>query len=149
MSAVQSQLMAYKNSVNRVQALYVPDKFTTVASTASGNTDVWVSPNNFLLLGFTITVAGTLAVTGELTISLIDTVASGFPSGGPITVWEGSTFLPATAVGNAFFGQDYGGGYGYESGIGNTTLVIALSAALSTGHVYVNAWGTWDVIPSP
>jgi hypothetical protein len=147
----QTQLMALKNlgaSATRVQALYVPDQFVTIEATAAGDTNVFVAGNNFLLLGFTITVAGTLAAAGEQVIKLIDTAAGGDPAE-PVVIWEGSTFLTATAVGNAFFGQDYGGGYGYLSGITNTTMVVSLSEAMVTGRVCVNAWGTFDVFPSP
>jgi len=144
----QSQLMALKNigsTATRPQALYVPDQFATVRATALGSTTVWnPDTSNFLLLGFTITVAGTLAAPGEQIVELLDT-------GNEVTIAQFSTFLPATAVGNTFFGQDYGGGYGYlGADTGNpTTLSVNLSVAMATGHVCVNAWGSWGVLPTP
>ena len=142
MSEQQAQLFAWKQFIGRFTALFVPDQFASIEATAAGNTDVWVTPNNFLLLGFSITVAGTLAAAGEQIIKLVDTV-------GDVTIATFNTSLPAVPAGNAFFGQDFGGGYGYLSAPSSTTLAINLGTAMASGHVCVNAWGAFDVFPVP
>ena len=142
MALDQAQLMAWKNSQVRLQALFVPDEFASIQATAVGHTTVWTAPNNFLLLGFSITVAGTLAAAGEQIIELIDVT-------GAIIIATFNTYLPAAPTGNAFFGQDFGGGYGYLSAPSSAVLAVNLGTAMATGHVCVNAWGVFEVFPSP
>lgn len=145
MSQVQAQLMAFKQTATRWQPLYVPDRFASIEATAAGPTDIWVALDNFILMGFSISVCGTLAAAEELVIEIVDVEAT-------ITIAQFSCFLPATATGGANagpFGQDFGGGYGYQSSAISTTLAVNLSAALTSGHVCVNAWGVWAATPDP
>ena len=99
-----------------------------------------------MLLGFSISVAGTFAAAaGELIIQIFDVAADFF-------IAQFSTFLNATATGAGpavQFGQDYGGGYGYLSVSPSETLSVVLSGALDTGRVCVNAWGVFGVTPDP
>lgn len=111
------------------------DVFKTVVATAAGNTAVWTpgAGNYFRLMGFSITVAGTIAAAGVQTIQLLDgaTAIKNFVT--PL----GTT---ATAVSSAHFGEDMGQGY-RSSALANV-LEINLADAMLTGGVAINVWGT-------
>jgi hypothetical protein len=139
-----TQIAAYKNTVGRIQGLFVPDLFAALKVTASGTTAIWTTANNFLLMGLVVTVAGTLAAAGEQVIEILDVDNSNYVIG------VFNCFLPAaTPVGSNVFALVFPDGYGYLSPAGDAELGVNLSAAMSTGHVCVTAWGAANVFPTP
>jgi hypothetical protein len=119
---------------NRIRGANV---FKSISATASGSTDVWLVGGlvQIRVLGFTVSVAGTLAATDVLTIQLQD---------GGTTFWRGLATVSGTdPVGDTQMGADYGL-TGYKTSAAGNDITVNLSAAMATGAVAVNMWGTQD-----
>ena len=114
--------------------LFVATVFKNAAVTASGATTIWTpsAGKRFRLMGYTLSISGTLAATGTQAIELLD--------GATVIAQHGATVNSATPQGDTQIGVDYGNGY--LSVVVNNVLSINLSATMLTGAVYVNAWGT-------
>lgn len=115
--------------------LYLADQFGNAIATAAGNTGVLsVTIGKLLrLMGYTISVAGTLAAAGVQQIQLVDAASSAILATHFATV-------DTTATGDTQIGADLGNGIlltGY-------LLYVNLGTAMATGGVAVNAWGTVD-----
>lgn len=110
----------------------VANMYESISATADGSTLI-LSPgagNAFRLMGYTISVAGTLAAAGILTIQLAH---------GATPFQEYGVALSTTAS-SVQLGADLG--QGYLSPVAADDLNIILGSAMATGAVYVNAWGT-------
>lgn len=114
--------------------LLVAAVFKTAAVTAAGATTVWTptSGKRFRLMGYTLSVSGTVAATGTQVIELLDAAT--------IFAQHGATVQSVTPQGDTQIGLDYGNGY-LSSGV-NNVLTINLGTAMATGAVYANLWGT-------
>lgn len=110
--------------------------FKSVAATVAGNTTVWTpaAGKKFRLMGYTISVAGTLAATGVELIKLTDAAA------GTVIAQHNATVTITTPTGDTQIGADLG--QGFLSGAINNALTVNLGTAMATGSVIVNAWGT-------
>jgi hypothetical protein len=140
----QAQLMKLKfagSAQSRVQALYVADTFLSVSTAAEGDTDVWAAANDVLLLGFNINGGVTLAVPGELVITLHTETTDQI-----IAIY--SVLVGATET-NFNFNSNYPDGYGMLTVDIPTTVQVNLSVAPATGHVNVNLFGAQTVFPNP
>lgn len=116
------------------QRVQTPSTFKSVSATAAGNTNVWLPALNlFILMGFQISVSGTLAATGTQTILLQD------GAGGTI-IWRGVATVSNPIAGDTVFPAVDLGSFGFQGTLGNT-LIVNLSAAMTAGAVAVNAWG--------
>jgi len=114
----------------------VANVFKSVLATAAGNTIVWtpVAGKKFRLMGYTLSVAGTLAATGVELMKLTDA------AGGTVIAQHQATLTITTPTGDTQIGADLG--QGFLSGAINRVLNVNLSAAITGGGVAVNAWGT-------
>lgn len=116
----------------------IANVFHSVIATAAGSTAVWTptAGKRFRLMGYTISVAGTLAATGVQTIKLEDsaTVIKNHLA----NVIE----TPSASIsgGDTQIGVDLG--QGELSATVNNVLNINLSTAMATGGVAINVWGT-------
>lgn len=110
--------------------------FKSVLATASGNTTVWTptAGKKFRLMGYTLSIAGTLAATGVELLKLTDAAA------GTVIAQHQATITITTPTGDTQIGADLGNGF--LSGAVNNALVVNLSATISGGGAVVNAWGT-------
>lgn len=112
--------------------------FHTVVATAAGSTAVWTptAGKRFRLMGYTISVAGTLAATGVQALKLED--AATVIKNHFANVIE----TPSASVsgGDTQIGADLG--QGQLSAAINNVLNINLGTAMATGGVAVNVWGT-------
>jgi hypothetical protein len=108
--------------------------FKTVIATAAGNTAVWTpaAGKQFRLMGYSISIAGTLAATGVLTVELVDQAT--------VIKNHVATVAQTTPTGDTQIGIDLG--QGQLSAAANNILQVNLSVAMATGGVAVNAWGT-------
>lgn len=118
----------------------VANIFKTVTATAAGATTVWTpaAGKKFRLMGFLISVAGTMAATGVQSIELIDgsggTVIKNFVAG--LIQTPSASIAPVGAVFPGDLGQ------GQLSSTANNALEVSLGTAMATGNVSVNVWGT-------
>jgi hypothetical protein len=129
-----AQLIAWNgDAYDRVR---IANVYHSVLATAAGNTTVWTPPagEKFRLMGFTISVAGTLAATGVELIQLTDS------NGGTVISQHQATVTITTPTGDTQIGADLG--QGYLSAAANNVLAVNLSSAMLTGGVAVNVWGT-------
>lgn len=94
---------------------------------------VWTpaTGKKFVLMGFTISAAGTLAAPGVLGIDVEDGVGN--------VIWSGNATMQDTLQGDTQMGADFG--QGYVSGAINRSLVIEITNDVSNGSVVINAWG--------
>jgi hypothetical protein len=109
--------------------------FKTVVATALGETTVWdpAAGKKIRLMGYTISVAGTLAATGVETIQLLD------GNGGTVIKNHLATVTVTTPTGDTQLGADLGQGLVLTT---DANLRIKLGTAMATGGVAINAWGT-------
>jgi len=114
----------------------VANVFKTVLATALGLTTVWTptAGKSFRLMGYTISVAGTLAATGVELIKLVDNVV------GNLISQHQATVTITTPTGDTQIGASLNNGF--LSAAANNVLKVNLSAAMLTGGVVVNVWGT-------
>jgi hypothetical protein len=107
--------------------------FKNIVATAAGDTQVWTTANGtWRLLGFAVSVAGTIGASGVLTIQLRDESD---------VIWRGfASVADTTPVGDTQLGADYGL-IGLLSGDPENRLLVNLSTAMLTGGVAVNVWG--------
>lgn len=114
----------------------VANVFKTAFATAAGETAVWTPTGGkkFRLMGYTISVAGTLAATGTNRIQLLD------GTGGTVIANHIATLTDTTPTGDTQMGADWG--QGFLSGAADRILRVKLASAVSNGGVAVNAWGT-------
>lgn len=112
----------------------VANTFKNAAATAAGNTAVWTpgAGNFFRLMGYTISVAGTLAATGVQVIELLD--------GANVIARHNATVVTATPTGDTQIAADWG--QGYLSAAAANVLSVNLGTAMATGSVAVVVWGT-------
>lgn len=108
--------------------------FKSVVATAAGDTAVWTpaSGKKFRLMGYAVSVCGTLAVLGVEVIQLRDSAT---------VIARHAAAVGATVLGDTQFGQVYNGN-GQLSALVNNVLNVNLGTAMTAGGVYVNAWGT-------
>ena len=119
----------------------VANVFKSVLATAAGNTVVWTPTvgKKFRLMGYTLSVAGTLAATGVELMKLTDGVA------GTTIAQHQAAMIQTTTVSISGGDTQIGAalGNGYLSGAINTALQVNLSTAITGGGgCVVNAWGT-------
>lgn len=109
--------------------------YKTVIATAAGETTVWdpAGGKKIRLMGYTISVAGTLAATGVQTIQLLD------GNGGTVIKNHVATVTATTPTGDSQMGADLGNGQLLTT---DANLRVKLGTAMDTGSVTVNAWGT-------
>lgn len=105
----------------------------TLSATATGDNTVWTptSGKKFRLMGYTISVAGTLASLGPLTLQIKD---------GATVVYNHIVAVAATLAGDSQISASLG--QGYLSTAANNTLRLNLGGTLLTGAATINAWGT-------
>jgi len=112
--------------------------YHTVVATAAGSTPVWTptAGKRFRLMGYTISVAGTLAATGVQALKLED--------GATVIKNHFADMIETPAVGASGGDTQIGAdlGQGQLSAAINNVLNINLSTAIVTGGVAVNVWGT-------
>jgi hypothetical protein len=112
----------------------IANVFNTVVATALGPTPVWTpgAGNFFRLMGYTISVSGTIAATGPVRIELLDVAL----------IWFNhfATVASVTDTGDTQIGADLG--QGRLSALAGDVLNVNLSVAFLTGGVAVNVWGT-------
>lgn len=108
----------------------------TVRATAAGVTNLWTNPGGALLVvvGFSISVVGSLAVAGSLEISLYVDDALGE------LLWTGNAYVGATVAQETIFPMVEFGAVGRRLPL-DSNLVVDLSAALTAGSVAVSVWG--------
>jgi hypothetical protein len=139
MSVNQVQLFSYKNSANRWTSSFAPDQFASVQASAADETNIWEAGNNFLLMGISGSCAGTTGGTEQI-IQILDVEAD-------LVICQFNCFPDNTA--GLFFEHKFPDGYGYLSGPESVVLSVSLSAEMETGHVMINAFGTFNVTPDP
>jgi hypothetical protein len=130
---VASYLFGFNGSTwDRIR---VANVFTTLTVNGAGNTVVWApgAGNFFRLMGFAVTVAGTLAAAGVQLIQLLD---------GANTIKNFNTPLGTTADTQGGFEYSEDMGQGYLSVAAGNDLYINLGTAMATGAVCINCWGT-------
>ena len=108
--------------------------YKTVVATAAGETTVWTpaAGKRVRLMGYTLSVAGTLAATGVETIQLLNGNA------GTAFANHLATVTQTTPTGDTQMGADLGQGKLLTA---DANLRIKLGTAMSTGGVAINAWG--------
>lgn len=108
--------------------------FKTVVATAAGETTVWdpAAGKKVRLMGYTISVSGTLAATATQTIQLLN------GNGGAVIANHLAT-VADTVTGDTQMGADLGQGNLLTA---DANLRIKLGTAMATGGVAINAWGT-------
>lgn len=111
----------------------VANIFKSVSATASGSTAVWTpaAGKKFRLMGYSISVAGTLAVLGADVLNLLDSAT---------VIFRHVVAIGATVSGDSQIAASLG--QGYLSAVADQVLNINIGTALLTGAVTVNAWGT-------
>ena len=111
----------------------VANVFHTVLATAAGTTAVWTPTAGklFRLMGYTLSIAGTLAATGVQTIQLLDAAA---------IIKQHNAAVATPIVGDTQIGVDLGNGQ--LSAFANNVLYVSLGTAMASGSVAVNVWGT-------
>lgn len=100
-------------------------------------TPVWQPSggNRLVLMGFTVSVCGTLAVAGPLGIALAEEDGA--------AIWGGLAFCNDTFLGDTQLGADFGNGRRFEEI--DTSLILTLSASLTAGSVIITPWGIEEV----
>lgn len=111
------------------------DTFKNVVASASGESIVWTpgAGKKFVLMGYTISVCGTLAALAPLRIDLLD------GTGGTI-IRTHFAAVNDTVSGDTQIGMDLN--QGIISGLADRVLKVKLSAAMTAGGVAVNTFGT-------
>lgn len=114
----------------------IANVYKSVLATAAGNTIVWTptAGEAFRVMGYTISVAGTMAATGVNLIKLTD------GAGGTVIAQHQATVSVTTPSGDTQIGADLG--QGFLSAAVNNVLNVNLGTAMATGGVAVNVWGT-------
>jgi hypothetical protein len=114
--------------------LRIANTFKTVNVTAAGSTAVWTpgAGNFFRLMGYTISVSGTVAAAGEQVIELLDGAAT--------VISQHNATVQVVITGDTQIGADLG--QGYLSVAAANVLNVHLGTAMATGSVAVNVWGT-------
>lgn len=115
----------------------VANVFKSVAATAAGNTAVWTpaAGKKFRLMGYSISIAGTVTVALVNLIKLTDA-----PAGTIIAQNNAAVGAAVIAGGDTQIENNLG--QGFLSALANNVLTVNLSSAMLTGSVIVNAWGT-------
>jgi hypothetical protein len=133
---VIAQLFGYNGAT--FDRIRVANIFHTVLATLVGSTAVWTptAGKKFRLMGYTISVAGTLAATGVQVLKLED--AAVVIKTHLANVIETPTV--SISGGDTQIGADLG--QGQLSAAVNNVLNINLGTAMATGGVAVNVWGT-------
>ncbi len=116
----------------------VANVFKSVAATALGNTVVWTpaAGKKFRLMGYAISVSGTLAASGVQVIQLLDSAT---------IIGRMNAGLIQTRTANISGGDSQAFrdlGQGRLSAVANNVLNVNLSTAMADGSVTVDAWGT-------
>lgn len=115
--------------------------FKTITATAAGDTAIWtpVAGKKFRLMGYSVQISGDATVTGGAILTLAFRDATTLIG---VTL---SVFTPAAAT-NTLAGFSINSpatmGNGVLSATANNALNINLSAALATGVVRINVFGT-------
>jgi hypothetical protein len=117
--------------------------FKTVSATALGATAIWAPAGGNLvrIMGYTISVAGTLAATGVQTIKILDAAATVFQHVANVI----QTQTVSISGSDTQIGADLG--QGYVTAIAGNTVNVSLGTAMATGAVTVNMWGIEAVAP--
>jgi hypothetical protein len=107
--------------------------FKNVVATAVGDTVVWTpaAGKKIRLMGYAISVCGTLAVLGVQVIQLRDAAT---------VIARHAAAVGATVLGDSQFGTLLDNGLSFA--LADNVLNINLGTAMASGGVYVNAWGT-------
>jgi len=115
----------------------VANVFNSVLATAAGLTAVWTpaAGKSFRLMGYTISVAGTLAATAVELIQLVDNAIAT-----KVIARHQATVTITTPTGDTQIGAELNNGY--LSVAPDNVLRVNLSAAMATGGVAINTWGT-------
>lgn len=108
---------------------------TTITTNVA--TPVWgpTGGNRLVLMGFTVSVCGTLAAPGPLEIALSEE--------GGAAIWSGLAFCNDTFLGDTQLGADFGNGRRFEDV--DTDLIVTLSDNLVSGAVIITPWGIEEV----
>lgn len=116
-------------------ALRTATVFRTVVADAAGETTIWTPAAGlrFRLLGYTISVCGTLAALGVETIDFLD------GTGGAI-IASHLAAVGATVSGDSQISAQLGNGI--LSAVADNELVVDLGTAFTDGGVAINVWGT-------
>jgi len=111
----------------------VANIFHSAVATAIGATAVWTPAvgKKFRLMGYTISVSGTLAAAGTQVLQLLDAAA---------IIKRHNATVQSVITGDTQIGADLGNGQ--LSAAANNVLNINLGTAMATGSVAVNVWGT-------
>ena len=111
----------------------VANIFHSAVATAAGATAVWTptAGKSFRLMGYTISVSGTLAAAGTQVLQLLDAAA---------IIKRHNATVQSVITGDTQIGADLGNGQ--LSAAANNVLNINLGTAMATGSVAVNVWGT-------
>lgn len=111
----------------------VANVFHSAVATAVGATAVWTPTVGkfFRLMGYTISVSGTLAAAGTQVLQLLDAAA---------IIKRHNATVQSVITGDTQIGADLGNGQ--LSAAVNNVLNINLGTAMATGSVAVNVWGT-------
>jgi hypothetical protein len=111
----------------------VANVFKSAVITAAGSIALWTptAGKKFRLMGYTLSVAGTLAAGAIEVIQLLDAAA---------VIARHGAFVPAAVASDTQIGADWG--QGYLSTTINNVLNVNLGTAFTAGAVYVTAWGT-------
>lgn len=115
------------------QPIRVANIFRTVVADTAGDTTIWTpaAGRRFRLMGYAISVAGTVASLGVQTIALSDSSD---------TFANHLAAVGATVLGDSQLGADLG--QGALSQTADDPLVITLGTTMTAGGVAVNVWGT-------
>jgi len=117
-------------------AVILPTKFVTTFAINAGITPVWTPApgTRFNLMGYQLSIAGTLAVADSMIIQLLD--------GPTLTIANHTATLQTTLMGDTQIGVSYDGGF-YPSTGSNFVLNIFLGDTITNanGAVSINVWG--------
>ncbi len=117
----------------------LPNIFNLAIAAAAGDTVVWTpaAGKKFNLMGYQISIAGTLAATDVLRVQVND----GSPVFSNISI-HCATLTITTPTGDTQIGVDYNGGF-FTSHAANSVLAVNLSAAIldANGGVFIQTWG--------